>query len=100
MPKEHRSQNLSSKINNIVLNYNSKYKISIHRPTVILINKEIISEFLDGPVVKTWHLQCCGPRFNPLLGTSDPASCRAWPKKKKLREKKKSLVQKNSIYFI
>ena len=40
-------------------------------------------DFPGNPVVKTPHLHCRGPRFNPWSGNQDLTCCMVWAKKEK-----------------
>ena len=40
-------------------------------------------EFPGHPVVRTQHFHCCGPKFDPWLGTKIPQSAQCSQKKKK-----------------
>ena len=41
--------------------------------------------FSGSPVVRTWHVQCCGPGFNPCWGTRIPQSLRPKISKYKIK---------------
>lgn len=60
-------------------NLSKKWKVILRTSFI----KRQYRNFPSSPVVRTSHLHCRRPRFNPQSQNQDPTGCRVQPKKKK-----------------